>query len=226
MRCPAHTLPTLSTPASTRPSNEEAAGSWRSSATPGRVSAAVWPSPKGASVRWRRASRRDFAAEVEQNEWGGRARCWEMAAAPAPHPSKAWCSVPAMTSRQLRLCGLGVSPRTLVALASCLDFKPLWSVQVLKVSPTRRRWCRLELRCIVQAATWLVCGYMIQRSSCGTDGGKSLVFSSLRWQSAALLDKDPTSCTVWPKGVFSWQLYFEHPAKSPSHTSLCLWPNG
>lgn len=54
MWCPAHTLPTLSSPASTRSSNEEAAGSPSSSATPGWVSAAVWPSPKGAPVRWGR----------------------------------------------------------------------------------------------------------------------------------------------------------------------------
>lgn len=38
------------------------------------------------------SSRRDFAAEVERNESGERARCWEMEAAPALHPSKAWCS--------------------------------------------------------------------------------------------------------------------------------------
>lgn len=85
------------------------------------------------------SSRRDFAAEVERNESGGRARCWEMEAAPALHPSKAWCSLPAMTSRQLRLAGLGESQRTQVALGFCLDIKPSWSVQVLKVSPTRRR---------------------------------------------------------------------------------------
>lgn len=33
------------------------------------------------------SSRRDFAAEVERNESGGRARCWEMEAAPALPPS-------------------------------------------------------------------------------------------------------------------------------------------
>lgn len=152
------------------------------------------------------SSRRDFAAEVERNESGGRARCWETQAAPALHPSKAWCGLPAITSRQLRLAGLGVSQRTQVALGFCLDIEPSWSVQVLKVSPTRRRWCGLELRRIVQAATWLVCGYAIQRSSCGRDGGNSLVFLSLRWHSAALLDKDETSCTVWPKGVSSSQI--------------------
>lgn len=163
---------------------------------------AVWPSPKGASVRWGRVESPRLCCwgRAKWVRWEG-TLLGEGSGAPAHHPSKARCSLPAMTSRQLRLAGLGVSQRTHVRLGFCLDIEPSWSVQVPKVSPTRWRWCRLELRRIVQVATWLVCG-----SSCGGNRGKSLAFPSLRCQSAALLEKDPTSCTVWPKGVSSWQI--------------------
>lgn len=125
-----------------------------------------------------KSSRRDFAAEVERNESGGRARCWEMEAELLPpHPSKAWCSLPAMTSRQRRLAGLGV------VLLSVLQ--PAWSVQVVKGTSTRRRWCRLELLRLAQWQHDSFCGYVIQWSSCGRHGGKSWVLLSLWRQSAA-----------------------------------------
>lgn len=113
MWCLAHTLPTLSTPAATRPSNDEAAGSPFSSATPGWwANAAARPSPKGASVRGGKVEspRLCCRGQAKWVRWEG-TLLGDGSRAPALHPSKAWCSLPAMTSRQLRLGVLLLSGR-------------------------------------------------------------------------------------------------------------------
>lgn len=171
--CPAHTLPTLSTPASTRPSNEEAAGSRSSSATPGWVSAAVWPSPKGAPVRWGRVESPRLCCwgRAKWVRWEGTLLGDGSSACPPSIEGVMQLPRDDITPTEARWARRVTKDTSCVGLLSGHR-----ALEVLKVSPTRRRWCRLELRCIVQVATWLVCGYAIQRSSCGRDGGNSLGF--------------------------------------------------
>lgn len=132
MWCVAHMLPNLSTlgllmtrlQAAGAP--QRLVGGW--TRRPGRL-------PRVPLSAEAKSSRRDFAAEVEWNESGGRARCW---APPPPIHQRRDAAYPPW-----HLANRG-SPCPSVG-----TLQLLWSGQVVKGTSTRRRWCRLELRRVV-----------------------------------------------------------------------------
>lgn len=123
-----------------------------------------------------KSSRRDFAAEVERNESGGRARCWEMKAErlPSIHQRRDAAYPPwhhANWGSPLRFC---LDASTLVVCAGCQGH--FHTLQVIQAGITPRG----------SAATWFVLRLrdpeeqLWQRRVSGC-----CFFLFLRWQSAA-----------------------------------------
>lgn len=219
----AHTLPTLSTPANTRPPNDEAAGSPCSSTTPGWVNAAFWPSPRGASVRWGKVESPRLCrwGRAKWVRWEG-TLLGDGSGAPAPPPSIKGAMQ--LTRRDIT----ATEARPAGRCASVWTLQPWWSragcqghfhtPEVMQSGITPRG----------SVATWLVLRLRDLEEQLCADTEESLGFFCLCGDNPLLLDKDPTSCTQTDPAAFSpdkW-LYLKYPAMAPSHTSLYLWPNG